>query len=654
MAGTVSHSLWHELDGAECASVLTATCDRLERVTASRIDRAKRNLSLFEGRRIATLSPDAYYSMTEVQGESFERQRVPIARSIPNSAVAKVGGKQRPKTQFCVSGADWSTKRRAKRLERVVEATMLQRHTNHSDAWSVGLLCLRDAAVLDCGVIKWSVDWINRKVVCQRVLPWELIVDPYEAKYGAPRNIFHVYAYDRFQLAAQFPKFEEQIMAAPAMEQEPHGEAYDFQLIDRARLVKVREAWRLPTGKEGVEGYKPGRHALVAGNVDLLEGEEWTRDFFPFEIMTWEPWFMGVFGSSVVDTVAPMQEELSASVERWAAAERLGSNAFLVCEEDSVPKEALESNVPFTIVPVRKSAAFPPQVVVPETQGQASMAWREWLKANAYETSGQSQMNASGQTQSGVTAAVAMRTQDNIATERFSWQWRMFETTMTVGNARQIVACLRELAEEEGDDFTVRWPGGSYLREIKWKDADLENDQYVIQPYAVSGLVNTPTDRLNLASDLFDKGIISAESFKRVIQYKDVDQEIESGSKQSELLEQMIEQWLDADVDRLEDRDPDYIDEIYWPPEPFMNLPGAMAQIGDAYFGARLERAPDCILELFTRFLTELDAQIQKQAAQQAQIKALATGSAAANQSMGAPAAPPTPGVPPVGAMPNG
>jgi hypothetical protein len=615
-----SGKLWWQIDDRrERASVLSATCDRIARATQARITRAKRNLSLFENRKLTSLSPDAYYTMAELDGEEFDRQRINLARAIVNAAVAKVGGKQRPKVQFCVSAAaDWATKRKAKRRERIVEAIQSQPQSSlqHADAWMVALMNLRDAAVCDMGARKWEIDWNTRRIVCRRVVPWELMVDPYEAKYGSPRNLFHEYGQDRFLLAEQFPAFEEDIMAAPAMSQEPHSDATEY-LGDAQRLVRVREGWRLPTGD------RHGRHSIAVGSVDLLDGEdgEWCRDFFPFEIITWQPWFLGIFGTGVVDEIAPICDEINASTERWAQAENRGSNVFVVAQKGTVAREQITSNVPFSLVEVELSATAMPQLVVPETQGQASILWNERLKALAYEIPGMTQQGATGQTANGVTAAVAMREENRIETERFSWQWRSYELMCTVGDARQINACLRELAEED-PDYAIRWAGGAYLQEARIGDFDFDDSQYVVQPYAVSGLVNTPTDRLNLASDLFDKGVLSREAFLRVIQYKNIDEELAGQSKQGELLEQMIGWWLDADLDLLEARDPDYLAEIYWPPEPFLDLPSAIVQVGRAYFDARLNRAPTPIISLFTDYLSACDKELQKQAQIQQQMQA--------------------------------
>jgi hypothetical protein len=145
-------------------------------------------------------------------------------------------------------------------------------------------------------------------------------------------------------------------------------------------------------------------------------------------------------------------------------------------------------------------------------------------------------------------------------------------------------------------------------------------------------------------------GIISPESFKRVIQYKDIDGELEDNDEQSTLLRKYIEAWLDAtpENDKQPLKSPV---SLKW-----MNLEEAILQVGKAAMGAELDECPDYNLRYFLDFLALCDREIQKRAASQAQLQAAAGGSAPALQSVGGGggAAPPPPGAmpPPPAPMP--
>lgn len=605
--------LWWQIDDeAARASAVVATVDALERDQGERRARALRNVQMYEGRKLEGLYPSAYFTSAEVTGDDYDKLRLNLARSLVNTAFAKVAGKQKPKTQFMTTDADWSTKRRAKRLERCVEAVYSQRQGNCRDGWEVARLAFRDCEVTDLGVLKYSADKADQRVIIEKVLPWELIADPQESRYGQPQNLFHVYAYDRYKLAAKFPEKRAEIMAAPGLNEESTGaNTYGFG-NEVSRMVKVREAWRLPPSAD-----EPGTHSIIVGQVDLADGEDYERSFFPFEWMSWEPHMMGMLGASLVDNVAAICDELNASADRRSQAERLCSNGVFIAPAGFVESSDLEDNRVGTVVWVKEGAPFQPTYRAPEAVSQGSINWTNQLKEWGHDFSGVSEMSATGSTDQGVTAGIAMRTQENIASERFAIPWQTFESMVAIGGARQIIACLRELAEDD-PEFVLRWPGSSFLREIKWSEADLEEDQYHIQVAAVSGLVNTPADRLQLASELYDRGILSQDAFLRVIQAKDIDSELERTNTQYQLVDRYIEEWLDATQEQEDDGK-----FRYRPPTKWMQLPEAIVQVGRAYLQAELDNAPEYNLDFFLRFMGDADAkqqelEAQRQAAAQA------------------------------------
>jgi len=530
--------LWHELRGQERARCVIATVDSYASEQEQRRNRALRNLRMYEARPLAELNPRSYYNADSYTTEDGDLYRVNLARALVSTAVAKIAGKQRPKAAFCATEADWSVKRKAKKKERFVEAAMLARQGNHHDGYAVALMAFRDACVTDAGILKFWADKQGRRVAIDRVLPWELVLDPNESRSGMPLNYFHDYGYDRFKLLERFRGVkgaEEAIMTAPAISDNYVGGFGRGSVRDKARQVRVVEAWRMALSDE-----TPGAHALIVGDFDLAQGEEWTRQFPPFELITWEPWFMGAFGTSLIDIAAPLCNEYNAAFQRWSDAERLGSNQRTYYRKNSCDKASLESNEACVAIEVAEGAEYP-QDSTPNTMGQASIEWQGTLKQLIYEVPGVSQMDATARKEPGITADVAIRTMQNIASERFAVQWQQYERVVAIGATRQILACVKEL-EEDGKGVVMRFPAGNVLEELKSSDFDdYDVPDEAIQVQVVSGLVNTAADRLDLGEKLYSMGILSKEGFKRVIQYKDIDGELASESEQSTLLEKYIE-----------------------------------------------------------------------------------------------------------------
>ena len=606
----------------------------------ARRKRILRNLQLYEGRAIASLSPKAYYTDTVWSTDDYHTYRVNLARALVGTAVAKVACKQRPKAQFCVTDGDWTVKRKAKKKERFVEAMMLSRQGLNADAYQIGTRAFADCCYADIGVLKYTPDYQARRVTIERVLPWEFLVDANEARNGNPQNFFHVYGADRFKLAARFPKYRDKIMTAEPVPDNYIGGGVSTSTHKDGRLVRVDEGWRM-----AIDDDTPGVHCLAVGGCDLTGGEEWCRQFPPFEFMVWEPWVIGIYGTSLVDIAAPIVEELNASFERWARAEKLGSNVIIDAEEGQYDEAKIASNETFAIA-YRKPGTPPVQFHVPETMGAASQNWMQVLKALGYEIPGVSQQASSGNKQQDVTAAVAMRTIENLASERFSLQWQQFERVMSVGSARQILACVKDIAED-GKDVTVYFAAGGTLEELSMKElGEFDFPDEAIQVYAVSGMVNTPADRLDLAERLFEMQVISQDAFLRIIQAKDIDSELERTNQQSALIEKYIESWLDATPEEQQSGKFRYRGPIKW-----MAKEEAILQVGRAYLKAEMDGCPDFNLKFFINYMEQLDELIQREEAQKAQLAGAAKGSNVAAQQVAPMAAGPAPAGPqPIGA----
>lgn len=621
MYGTPQY--WEEKDPARAAEVLTRTVSSIERWQYARLLRARTNVAAYERRPIAGLHPAAYLSVpSPADGQNpgiGGMTQLPILRSLVNTVLAKIAGKQRPKIQFCVNQSDWATKRKALRLEKFVEAVMQSRQGLRHDAWDVAQAAFRDCLITDCGVVKCTAD-ASGKIAIERRFPWEVFFDPAEMKHGHPQNIFDIYGYDRHQLADQFPNFKQQILCARPLSQSARGTEDNLTWGEEAgSQIRVIEAYRLRIGKT------PGRRFLVIGEgtdaVDLLDGKgEWDHDFFPYLFLRWEPWVVGEYGTSLVDNAASMVDDLNDAFARWREAERLLSAGFLLYKEGSIDPKLLLSNEIGNVVPWNGGDA--PQIITPNTLGATSQNYTGLLKTWIYEFPGVSQMAATGSNPEGVEAAIAMRTLDNQATERFSIPWQEYERVTSVGLARLIVAAAKQLAEDD-PDFEVSWASGGKLKRLKWSDVevDLPDEAYTIA--SVSGLVNTPADRLQLASELRKDGIISNETYLEVIQAKGIAAELEQNNEASKWIDEQIDSWLDYEEGQEGFR--------YRAPLRFLGidlLTNQLVRVARAYLRADSEDAPDEVIQWFVRFMGDCDKQIQGLQQQAAALQAASAGRA--------------------------
>lgn len=596
-------SRWFREDANRVGDALVTLCDSLEREQSDRRKRCLEAMCRYEARRIPGLHPGAYYRAAVFRTDSYEELRWALDRSICHSVQAKVAGKQRPKPQFVTNGADWGTKRKAKKQDRFVEAQLMQTQGVYEDAWQLGQRVLLDAEVFPTGgAVKISSDLDEERVVLERVFSWELYVDPLEARYGQPLNLFHVYAYDRDTLIDRFPEEKALIEAAPDYEEDEDIVTSSLRVGNQ---VKVREAWRLPIGKS------KGRHIIAVQGAVLVD-EPWERKEFPFYILRWTWELMGFGGTSLIEETAPTVDTVNTQIQRMADSVKRTSKSVCFYEEGGVNPEDIESNEDAINIRVKPGAQMP-NYVSPQPFSAQDVQWVQMHAEKAFEIPGVSQMSATSRKEPGLTAGVAIRTVQDIETERFSVIFRMYEQ-MFVALARHIIACTREIASNN-PEFAVRWPGKRFLQEIKWSEVDMPEDQYVIQIYPVAGVKNTPADRLQTVQELNAAGKLSDEALIETIKYLDSQKELDGVSKQRELIEQYVEQWLDATPEKEESGE-----FRYRPPIPYLpSLPDALVQVAQEYLDAELQDAPDYNKEFFRRYMTELDKQILQRQAKAAQ-----------------------------------
>jgi len=636
---------WHQFDkGSEMARELVALCVALQTEQKSRKTRCREAASRYEMRRLGGLNPAAYYRAGAYAGSSDSPLVWPEERSIANSAQAKLAGQQKPKIQFVTSDSDWQTKRKSKKLDRFVEGQFMQSVGVYGDVWQLMLRVFLDACVFPTGgAVKTFADEEDGRVSYERVFTWELFVDPLEARYGQPRNLFHVYPYDRDELIERFPEHKDELERAPEYVEEGEAEWVGTRRI--SNQIRVCEAWRLPFSKS-----KPGRH-VIAINDAVLVDEEWTRTEFPFVWLHWSKHLVGSDSTSLVEEVASISDAINDTVQRMQSSHTRTSMGVLTYEEGSVREEDLRSNedgINIRYAPGKTK----PEYLPAQPFGPANVQFLQMNQDALHDISGVSEMLSSGDKPTGVTAGVAMRAVEDIQSKRFSVIYRAYEEAF-VALARQTVACVRELAERI-KDFASKWTGKGFIKTIKWSDVDLEEDRYVIQVYPVGEVKNTPADRLQLMQELNAAGKLSDESLIEVIKYLDSSKELESVSRQRELVESYIDQWLDATPEAEQEGTFRYRPPIPWMP----SLPDALVQVAQAYLEAEMEEVPDFNKDFFLRFMQELDLEIQKK---EARAAANAAGKPMAPQAdMGAPGlmppapagAPMPPPGPPAGGAP--
>lgn len=603
---TALHQRWWQIeDEAALAEEVCAIVDGLENDDASRRSCYLRNLQLYELKKLRGLHAGGYAT-----DDSPDETALPILRSICDSVQADIAGRQRPLPMFQTSGADWRTRRRAKKLGKFVEAVLHQPQGSYVNGWELACDVFLDSEIYGVGAINVFVD--DGKVVLERTQPDELYVDPREADTGDPCSMFRSFLYDedalieacvdsRDDLSEEEKALLTQKIHAAAADS-PNDKTFTLERYGSTRIarsVKVREAIRRPLSKD-----KPGVRVLCIRGAVLEIDREWGRDH-PFVLFRWSRERRGFWATSLVDEVRVLAEEFNENFRRMQARMTLLSNRRVYRPRSANIDDAdIEANEYENIIDY--DGPQPPTETELPALNPSDISWHELLKQACYEMPGVSRMGATGQKEPGVTAAIAMRTIADLATKRFAVKARYAYEYPFVDLARKIVAATAEWVERTGQDITVRLPQKTGVRDINWRDVSLDGD-LDIQIAPVSSLPSDPAGRLSTVNDLFAAQVIGPATFRRLLDWPDLEQEGARDQAEWEYVESLLERYLDAENDE---------DARYESPDGFLLRPEqALLQISAEYFRNKREQAPAFNLKLLRTYMKQLNELITRRAA---------------------------------------
>lgn len=644
-----SETAWYD---EENPTVLASAIERivtdLEAEFASARDHWRECLSLYETRRVRSLSPMAYLSSERYAADSAEGAvlKFPLPRSLCDTQQADIAGRQRPKPIFMTSGADWRTQRRALRLERFVSGQMSQTQGKYLDSWELMTDAWLDASIFGIRWVFVGGDYETGQTVVESCGPGEVLYDPMAAADGDPLDLFRVRWWDRSRALAVFvdgplaagdvtedeaAQMRRAIDGAPWKRQEDGREGS----ARVAKQVRISEAWRV-----SLDGTTPGRHVTSIHGA-VLHDEDWHRKDHPFLALRWSHERIGYGGVGLIDEVRPVALELDDALASAQRQSRLNAGRRVYYREGSIDEEHLQSNEDEVHIPVAPNAEMPQVEAIPAIN-PTTLGWVGLLKELGYEAPGISVMSATSQKERGLDSGKAIRTMVDVSAKRLAVKGRGFSNSF-IRLAELKVEAARDMVRA-GVKVKSRSPGDEYYEEMDWADVDLEADQYTIQLDVVSSLADRAAGRIASTEEAMNSGLIDAEAYSRIVPpggTLDLQNEQSPSAQQYRYMESLIDRYLDA-----EETDKDFQYEA--PEDGFLlDLDGCVRQWVGAYFGARLRSAPNFSLSFLRRFIGELNTLVQKRAA--AMAPPMPPPGALPPGPPGAP-----PGMPPMPAAPPG
>jgi hypothetical protein len=493
-----------------------------------------------------------------------------IASNVDTVTAAIAATEVRPR--FMTDDGDWSVQRTATRLEWYAEGL--------GKLLGVAKKCelaFKEAAKKGTGLLKIYIGGFD-EVQVEHVRIDDIIVDEAECRSGGTPRQMHqrMCNADREELKARFPDFAAEIDRAQTGRSWGNYRWAGYRPIDDNSLVAI-ESWKLPIGREGYDGYRPGRHTITIDGCDLLD-EEWHKPFFPFACMVWSERSAGWYGISLAERIAGIQRALNK--RNWQIDRNLDHYAVPVTYVDMADANlAIQSISRIGTVCVVKGAR--PTTVTPQANSPEVYQNRQDMKAAASEDSGVSRMASQAVKPAGIDSGVAMREYRDQTTQRFAIQEKAFEQ-FVLDTHWHILDCCKDL----GADAPVVTRKAKFgARKIAWSDVDMRDVR--VQIAAASTLSRTPSGRYQTALEWAQAGVISTDEWRRLTKHPDLDHILSLYTQGMESVERDIEAIEDGHI---------------VVPEPFGNLQ-LMVRMGQmAYLKDRDLQAPEEVLEALRQY----------------------------------------------------
>lgn len=537
-----SYKWWLAQTDEELVSQLLSTTAYLKKTHQIRIRQASIYTRLFSGKPL--------YNYLANVGTLDNSQQLPIGRPTANvcysctdTLVSRIS-QDRPKPTFLTDNGHYKERKIAQQFNNFIMGEFYR-----TKAYGLGAFSLRDACVIGDGFIKIFPQ--NKKVCLERTLETELLTDYNDAYYGDPRSLIQMKLIDRGSALVLFPDKSDMLLKAQ------HGNVDNTPLSTETVSDQfiVSEGWRLPT----FEGAGDGRHVIVCSSGVLVD-EAWVKTKFPFVKIGYNPNIVGWFSQSLCEILMPTQMEIyKMLIIASQAIELMGVPRIYIDELSKIVETAFNNNIG-TII---KGRGAPPQFLNATSNAPEIYEWIKWLIDNAYQMSGISGMAASSQKPAGLNSGEAIRSFDDLQTDRFAALSKRYQDMYT-DLAYQMIDCAKDICEEYGS-YTTVYPDKDGTREVDFPKAGFLRDTFVIQCFEESSLPRDPSGRQAKLSEMLAAGEITNQEFRRLSAFPDL--------QQSDSLANALEERILHDLDAIvEDGE-----KGFNPPDPFILDPTDLA-----------------------------------------------------------------------------
>lgn len=589
---------WWKADENNLAKELCGTAAYLKTNQTYRIRQIAASIRLYSGLSVYSYAGSNVSRMDRTRTLPDDKPTFNLIRACVDTLHSRLSQSE-PQPKFLGENLSYTQMHNAQQLSQFVSGELYQ-----TKAYEKGAKILKDGLTIGCGALKVFEE--GNRVCVDRKLVSNLYVDDNDSINGDPQQLLELCLVDREKLFYQRGRNKKE---KEIIEKTPNS--YPDNSHDSGRTasdqIMVVEGWRLACGDDPEEpNYSPGRHTLATVE-GIIDDGDWKKPKFPFVFFNYsDPW-LGFFGQGIGTQLFGTQLSLQRILYTISRAITLVGVPRVFIDQSSKVVKSHNNNEIGVIVTY--SGTKPSYEIAP-CNAPELYAERDKLIQYGFQETGVSAMQATSQKPEGLDSGAAIRSYDDIATDRFASISKKYDNVF-IELAYQIVDCAKDIAEREGKYQTV-YPNKDGTKEIDLPAMKFLKDPFVIKCFSESQLPKTPAGRIATATEWLQGGAINIKEWRRLTR---VPQDLE----QNERLDSASENWIFKILDEIVEKGK------YSPPDPAMDLELAIdlsVKYYNLYMAAGLEEDKADMLRDFRKQAIALQ-QIPIQAAQAAQQQAM-------------------------------
>lgn len=478
--------------------------------------------------KVYGISGDRYGQTTNRPQE--ERLEYQHAANVVDTVVTKVC-KSRIVPMALTTGGTFSERRRAKLFNRFISGLFWEAGVFENDyRWST------DAMVLDCGVAK--VCDRGGRVCVERVDPDCLFWDPAEAYLaGKVRTLYEESFVDRFRLIELLRDWGFDSEENVAHVRDVMYEAKDdpsYASPHNADLVRVREAWHLPSGK----GAKDGKHAFTVKDRTIFI-EDYDEEFFPHELLTSKMPLRGLTSPPLMAKLIGPQREYDQVTQKFRESHALMGVPRLLVRRGANINKAEVDDVPAAIIecddPVNDIKEWNATPIHPDTYNYAAS-----ILQNMEKSAGVPETNLQGKPPEGISAAKALQLLDDLVAEKLT-QFIRCRENFYCNIAEKCLALARRLASGGKYKVVAETHESRLIEEVDLESCNIPMGSYRLKVMPTSFLSQSPAARYEFLSEMRSRGDIDELEFRQLVDMPDLDAENDLETATVDIVDQSIE-----------------------------------------------------------------------------------------------------------------